>query len=64
MSSDSRPDGHGGPRFTLWQYLKHDLPAAAEPSWLCAVHQDPEAMQLLLRARYVCRHCTRAAAPR
>ncbi|MFI1016368.1 hypothetical protein [Streptomyces sp. NPDC020965] len=56
MAASETPEG-GGVRATLRTFLKHDLPELSELSWLCEVHQDPDAMTLILRARYVCWHC-------
>ncbi|MEU5400679.1 hypothetical protein ABZ348_15470 [Streptomyces sp. NPDC005963] len=48
-------------RNTLRMFLKADLPEDSELSWVCPVHQDLDAMKLLLRSRYVCGHCTRTS---
>ncbi|MFD9566060.1 hypothetical protein [Streptomyces sp. NPDC059994] len=40
--------------------MKRDLPEDSELSWLCQIHQDPDAMKLLLRTGYMCLLCQRA----
>ncbi|MEU7576008.1 hypothetical protein AB0B50_00125 [Streptomyces sp. NPDC041068] len=57
---DSRKgSGDGSARKTARRYLKRHSVDQSEQSWLCPKHKDPEAMELLCKARYVCAHCTR-----
>lgn len=59
MASSTPGSGDGSARATARRFLKRAFPEASELSWLCQIHKDPEAMRLVLRARYVCRHCQR-----
>ncbi|GGP95808.1 hypothetical protein [Streptomyces melanogenes] len=59
MTSSTPGSGDGSARATARRFLKRDLPENAELSWLCPIHQDPDAMKLVLRTGYLCAHCQR-----
>ena len=60
MTSSSSPgSGDGSARATARRFLKRDLPVNSELSWLCSIHQDSDAMKLVVRTGYICEHCQR-----
>ncbi|OAR22799.1 hypothetical protein A8W25_24820 [Streptomyces sp. ERV7] len=59
MTSSTPGSGDGSARATARKFLKRDLPENSELSWLCPIHQDPDAMRLVLRTGYMCLHCQR-----